>query len=228
MKIEEFINEILIGQIGLIQNIGKTQGKDCHYLSFLLICSGIEFLGSCLDEHDFHKVGLSRDRFKRAIVELFPPEYHKHAKTLYESLRCGIVHSALPKSDIGLTQEKESTKYGTRHLVEKINRLILISETFYTDFKNACEELKGRIRDGKLAYPKLQTDFFSVPGDKLPDPSRLNNTTSNNVVYSRDIVHQVTTFTMPVSGCNVDVTKESSEVPPTPQPPGKGNRPYKK
>lgn len=164
MKIAEFLDEILIGQIDLIQNIGKTGGKDCHFLSFSLICSGIEFLGACLDDNSFEKVGQSERRFKAALKELFPVQYHEHVDILYASLRCGLVHVALPQSNIGLTQEKESRKFGTKHLSKHSDRLILISECFFDDFKKACSEIKKRIGEGKLHHPKLLIDFFLVQG----------------------------------------------------------------
>lgn len=178
MKIDEFIDEMLVGQIGRIQDIGRIEGKDCHFLSFALICSGIEFLGACLDEKDFNESGLSEKRFKHAIEKLFSRKYRQYADILYSSLRCGIVHVALPKSDIGLTQDKERLIYGTEHLVKRADRLFLVSETFYKDFMSACEELKRKIQTGEISHPKLQTDFFSVPGEKLVGLSNCASTTS--------------------------------------------------
>jgi len=177
MKVTEFIDEYLVGQIGRIQDIGKRSGKDCHYLSFTLICCGIEFLGACLDSDPFDKPVRYGKRFKQAIKELFPVEYHKHDETLYKCLRCGIVHVALPKSNIGLTQKKESNKYGTKHLeVDHSGRLILVSETFYNDFKEACEGIKRKIKDGEIVDPKLQTELLSLPGNKFIDISGLVTT----------------------------------------------------
>lgn len=167
MKIDGFIDEILVGQIGRVQDIGKGGGKDCHYLSFTLICAGIEFLAACFDDHPFDEQGHSKKRFKCAIEELFPDKYYEHADKLYGSLRCGLAHVALPKSDIGLTQLKESEKFGTKHLVEHSERLTLISETFFSDFVSGCEKLKTKIKEGELTDTKLQGDFFSVPEEVL-------------------------------------------------------------
>jgi len=167
MNIHGFIDGILIGQISRIQDIGKDGGKDCHYLSFTLVCVGIEFLGACFDGHPFNEQGHSKVRFKRAITELFPANYHKHAQRLYTSLRNGLAHVALSKSDIGLTQIKESKLFGTKHLTMHSGRLILISEAFFDDFVSACEKLEEMIKRGELTNPKLHGDIFFVPGESL-------------------------------------------------------------
>ena len=67
MNISDFIQEVLIDQFKEIQ-----QNEENHYISFSLICQGIEFLGACLDSEPFLAKGLGAARFRRAIHDLFP------------------------------------------------------------------------------------------------------------------------------------------------------------
>ena len=53
MKISDFIQEVLIDPFREIQ-----QNEENHYISFSLICQGIEFLGACLDSEPFSAKGL--------------------------------------------------------------------------------------------------------------------------------------------------------------------------
>src|SRR5438309_2314671 len=64
------------------------------YMSFSLICSGIEFLGICLDaKSDWFKTGLTSVHFKHAIDNLFPDRYRLIKDRLYLEVRCGMMHS---------------------------------------------------------------------------------------------------------------------------------------
>jgi hypothetical protein len=53
MKISDFIQEVLMDPFREIQ-----QNEENHYISFGLICQGIEFLGACLDSEPFSAMGL--------------------------------------------------------------------------------------------------------------------------------------------------------------------------
>ncbi len=66
MEILDFIQKVLIDEFKEIQ-----QDEGHHYLSFSLICQGIEFLGACLDSEPFSAKGLGAPRFRRAIYDLF-------------------------------------------------------------------------------------------------------------------------------------------------------------
>jgi len=72
MTIIEFIRGVLISEFGDITDRHK-------YLSFGVISQGIELLGACLDEHEFDKQGVSRNRFDLALT-LFPDEYDEFGK----------------------------------------------------------------------------------------------------------------------------------------------------
>lgn len=65
MTIEWYIKNVLVKDLG---KMVFTPGL--QYLSFGVMGSMIEFLGAFYDNEDFHKQGLSRDRFSRAIQSL--------------------------------------------------------------------------------------------------------------------------------------------------------------
>lgn len=160
MTVVEFIEQVLKKEIGEIQTKGYP------YLSFQLIATGIELLGACTaDDYPFEERNLSGARFKYAITNYFSKEYNKHADTLYNSLRCGMVHFGVPKSKIGLTHEDESKNHSTNHLEKTNGRLVLVAEIFYKDFKSACDKVIKEIKDGTYTHKKLSNDFLNVPGD---------------------------------------------------------------
>jgi hypothetical protein len=165
MKILDFIQKILIDEFKEIQ-----QDKGHHYISFNLICQGIEFLGACLDSEPFSAKGLSTARFRRAIYDLFPTSYRKFNQgsgrpfDLYENLRCGLLHVILPESPLELIRRTEKTKFNVDHLVVKeirgINRLVLVLEDLFDDYEKACEEIIARISDGRLGGWKFAGDLL--------------------------------------------------------------------
>jgi hypothetical protein len=59
MNLLDFIGKVLIDELKEIQ-----QDEDHYYISFSLICQGIEFLGACLDSEPFSAKGLSAARFR--------------------------------------------------------------------------------------------------------------------------------------------------------------------
>ena len=150
MKISDFIQEVLIDKFKEIQ-----QNEENHYISFSLICQGIEFLGACLDSDPFSAKGLGAPRFRRAIYDLFPTAYHKFNQgsgkpfDLYEDLRCSLLHAILPGSQLALIRRSEKEKLHATHLevkeVQGIDRLVLVLEDLFDDYEKACREIISRI-----------------------------------------------------------------------------------
>jgi len=163
MKILDFIQNVLIDEFKRIQ-----QAEGHHYLSFSLICQGIEFLGACLDSEPFSAKGLSAARFRRAIYDLFQTSYREFNQgsgrpfDLYENLRCGLHHVILPESPIELIQRSEKAIFHANHLEVKeirgIHRLVLVSEDLFEDYEKACQEIIARISDGCLKGWKFVGD----------------------------------------------------------------------
>ncbi len=165
MRLSDFIQKVLIEEFREIQ-----QDEGHHYISFGLICQGIEFLGACLDSNPFSAKGLSAARFRRAIYDLFPTSYRTFNQgsgrpfDLYENLRCGLQHVILPESPIELIQQSEKEKFDVTHLEVKeirgIDRLVLVSEDLFDDYEEACKEIMARIRDGRLRGWKFAGDVL--------------------------------------------------------------------
>jgi len=142
---KNFILETLIEKIGRIVHVDA-------YLSFVLISSGIEFLGKCVDVNSkWGDEGLSKKQFKNAIEELFPESYHSLMDDLYSDLRCGLVHRITPGS-ISLTQngndQNGEIQYISHPYIKK-GRKILVVEYFYFDFVEACKKVLAKDFDEK-------------------------------------------------------------------------------
>lgn len=159
MNVKEFIEKVLINEFKEIQ-----QRHGYHYISFILISAGIEFLGSCMDSEAFSQPGLSERRFREAIDDLFPNGYDQynqksHKYDLYTNLRCGMLHVVIPMVNIELIQKAEMEKYDAEHLeiknIHGSDRLVLVSEELFEDFENACREVIRRIDAKELADPKV-------------------------------------------------------------------------
>lgn len=147
---KDYIKEILIGEIKDI--------VDRHaYLSFILICAGIEYLGICIDDTSgWSDKGKSGNHFKKAIEKLFPSHYKFLKNDLYSYLRCGMTHSQLP-GGYGLTELKDSFSKYEDHLI-KNNKLIVV-EYFYQDFVSACNKVI-KMNFGKLS--KMSKSFLKI------------------------------------------------------------------
>lgn len=162
MNVKEFINQVFLNEYRrLIHDYGF------HYISFSLVALGIEFLGACIDKHEFDKKWESRRRFKKAIKELFPPEYHPFINggdyDLYDNLRNGFAHQFRPGPKVGLTHKWESVQYGTEHLKKTHGQLVLVSEDLYKDFEAACKKVIGKIDNRSIEHQKVYNSFLSVP-----------------------------------------------------------------
>ena len=137
IKPKEYIRDVLISEIGDVVN-------QHSYLAFTLICSGIEFLGVCLDTNwHFHQPHASEHHFMLIIDTLFPERYQPIKQQLYSQLRCGITHCEL-SGHLRLIQvgnvQNEPLLY-EQYLTEKApsghTRAIII-EYLYFDFVQAC------------------------------------------------------------------------------------------
>ncbi len=163
-NLEWFIDTVLLGNI--VKMI-ETDGQ--HYLGFGTLGCAIEFIGACMDSDPFDKKELSRRRFESAIKTLFPAGYHPHATEskggydLFVQLRCGMAHIMRPQGKVGFTTLAESKQDGTSHLQVESNtgKLVLVSESLLSDFKDAVTALKTHMTAG--AYmKKLSDDYLTV------------------------------------------------------------------
>jgi len=167
MTVVDFIQKVLLEEFKQIQRDERH-----HYISFSLICQGIEFLGACLDSEPFSAKGLSAPRFRRAVYDLFPPSYHPFNQgsgkryDLYENLRCGLLHVILPGSHLELIRRSEKIESNVDHLEVKVirgmNRLVLVSEDLFEDYEKACQEIIARISNRRLTGWKFVGDLLST------------------------------------------------------------------
>lgn len=168
MNILDFIQKVLIDEFRKIQ---KDEGY--HYISAILICQGIEFLGACLDSEPFSAKGLSAPRFRRAIYDLFLTSYHKFNQgsrkplDLYENFRCSLFHVILPGSRLELVRRSENPDFNSHHLEVKeirgMNRLVLVLEDLYDDYEKACKEIIERMTEGRVRGWKVAGGFMINP-----------------------------------------------------------------
>jgi hypothetical protein len=164
MNLIQFIDHVLITEIDQIQN---EHGQH-KYISFGLMSQGIELLGSLGDKEEFNmdRPGESANRFNRGLNDFFGPEYRPYTDKnndhyLYKNLRCGLLHIVVPKAKIALGEiAKDKGIYEHLNIYEFTDgskRLVLLAETFYLDFKKACEQAIELIREGTIMakYPQL-------------------------------------------------------------------------
>lgn len=150
VTVREFIQNYLIDQIGDI--------KDRHpYFAFLLMAVGIEFLGKCQNSHDwddYGKVGPYKN-FEKGLT--IGPLQKYINRGLYGTLRNGLAHALLIKQGIKVSQGDYPNA--------------LNSDTFYADFKEACESVLnakdngcGKIltTDGIEIKKNLDATFFTI------------------------------------------------------------------
>src|ERR1035441_1892650 len=126
---KSFIQQVFLSEL---REIVYEHGY--HYLSFALICSGIEFLGKAADpEAIWRTYRAGGYHFKLALKKLMPG-YGNHSNLLYKSLRCSFAHGLIPGPPVGLTHRQESKKYATKHLHVSKGGFVIVVEDFYDDF----------------------------------------------------------------------------------------------
>lgn len=150
---KDFINDVLISEIGEIKN-GHP------YLAFGLICAGIEFLGKSLSDDPWHNHKREGFYFKKAIDEVLP-KYKSIKNDLYQDLRNGMAHILIPGSKIALSQMKhypDGDVSLNNHPFRQSGRHILLIEYFYSDFVEACREvIRRRVDSDKFMSKILDT-----------------------------------------------------------------------
>ncbi len=162
------LTDFIVGRIDDLEILINDTEKTSAYLKFQVIPQYIEFLGACLDHHDFDSIGKAKTRFKSIIEKYFDEKYKKHSDTLYLGFRCGMIHQLRPTCKIGLTTKKEANTDGTDHL-EKWNGydLILVLEELFDDLKVASEKVCKEIdtmqeEQNKQLEQKWKNAFITV------------------------------------------------------------------
>jgi len=148
MYAKEFIKHVLIDEI-------KDISERHPYLSFGLICLGIELIGKCdlIKYKDWHKIDHGK-AFKSGMKLMEKVDSRYATVDLKNELRNGFAHTLLPKSKIALGELKN----GVVHFSKGQNgQTILASEVLYQDFAKACQMIIGKDfpPDDKMNKPFL-------------------------------------------------------------------------
>ena len=158
------VNKILIEELKSI----IYDHKGSAYTKFLNLAISVEYIGACLDNHEFDKPKESEKRFNDAFKKLFDKKYHKYAKKssdiyFFEEFRCPFVHQLRPGKKIVLTHREESIREGTTHLGSiESGQLVLVLEDFFDDLEAAAKGLINQFEKGTLTNKKGEKHFISI------------------------------------------------------------------
>lgn len=156
----QFIKDVLVADIRTMQE------HELLYLSIIPLSAGIELLGALVRNREpLEENGHRKQRFDRAISDLFPSEYKRFIDrdpSLYVGLRCWGVHQ-LRLGGYGLLSAAEARSLCVKHLEERTGMVVLICETLFKDFEEACLKVVKRLQDGEIP----NEPFLWLPGDVL-------------------------------------------------------------
>lgn len=150
---KQFIKTVLIDQLGEVTKISA-------WLAFVLIGTGIEFLGKCIDAtaNDWDKERASSMNFNDAIRNLTGLKKYEtlierpDGFKLYTEFRCGLTHGMGPKGRVMLSSKDEA-----KNLTEFRGAVNFHIDELYADFKIACEEVIARNypTEDKMNKPRI-------------------------------------------------------------------------
>lgn len=154
MTARGIIENYLIGGIGKVVELNP-------YLAFILMASGIEFLGRCFFDDKWDEDKETDKYFSKALESLEPLKKYNNVQTnddkkktkpeLYKFFRCALVHSFMPGNIYKLSNESNN--------LESIPHIIGCRD-FYKDFKDACKlVINGEVNDIKK---KLDEDLIVI------------------------------------------------------------------
>jgi len=155
LSAKEFIQKVFIEETGRLVDAGF------YHFAFVIMAQGLETLGSFLDSKPLKAREQSKLRFSHAINRLMPKEYSQFNNNhrLYDQLRASLAHTFTTSKAIILTS-KNNLQFGKKHLNKIDDKLILVTEDFYNDFKKACLRLIDGMDKGKILDKKIKTDFY--------------------------------------------------------------------
>lgn len=153
-QIEEFLNEVIIGELGKLQHAGL------HYMHFVLMGQAIEVLGSFLDSKPMKAKGQSSRRFSNSVNRLFGGRYRllNDNYFLYDKLRNQMTHAFIPGCDLLLTDSQQSAGKW-QHLEYTDGRLVLLADVFYQDICKACMRLLEGLKTKKIKPKNIAFEY---------------------------------------------------------------------
>ena len=156
MTLEQYGDKLINEDLSKLVN-------DNPYFAFIVMSSAIEFIARCRRKlHNFHNKSNSGKRYVDAIDNLNSfakyrvynvPQGKGHTNKLYTTIRCGLLHAAMPNRGIILSSEHND-----------LPKNIVGCLSLYEDVKAAWEEIK---KDNQiLSY--LQSNKGIVISENLP------------------------------------------------------------
>lgn len=138
-----------------IEQTGRLAEAGFPDLAFLVIGQGIETMGAFLDKKPFRAPGQSRERFDKALKELFPPRYAalNGRDFLYRNLRSSLTHLSAGSPHLVLAAT-ESVSPG-QHLSIRDKKTILVLPHLLNDYRAAWEQIIRRLESGTLRTKPL-------------------------------------------------------------------------
>jgi len=148
-------------QTVFIDDIERLINAELYHFAFVIMAQGLETLGSFLDTKPLKARNQSKLRFSHAINKLMPREYANlnNNHRLYDQLRASLAHTFTSGKYVFLTS-RNNPEFGKHHLKEINEKLILVAEIFYTDFKKACIRLLDGMDKGIIADKKINEKFY--------------------------------------------------------------------
>ena len=136
VMVKDLIKDYYISELNVLSNKHP-------FTAFMVISCGIEFLGKCISsETDWFLGSHSKDHFNNALTKFGSlDKYSKIGKeydgkgndvSLYDIIRCGIIHSSIPKAGITITEENNNLpdEVGLKDLTK--------------DFIDACSDILNK------------------------------------------------------------------------------------
>lgn len=153
-RIEIFLNEVLIKELGKLQHVGLS------YMQFVIMGQAIEVLGGFLDQKPMKAKGQAAKRFSCGVNHLFGGKYRllNNKEYLYDKLRNQMVHTFIPGNDLLLLSEAANSG-NQKHLEIYDGRLVLVSEVFYRDICTACQRLLTALKEGRIKPKNIAFEY---------------------------------------------------------------------
>lgn len=153
-RIEDFLNKVIIEEIGKLQQAGLS------YMPFVIMGQAVEVLGGFLDQKPMKAKGQSAKRFAAGVNKLFGGRYRllNDNDYLYNKLRNQMTHTFIPGGDLILLSESENSK-GYKHLEIRDKKLIMISDVFYHDICLASARLLSSLKEGRLKPKNIAFEY---------------------------------------------------------------------
>lgn len=150
----DYIDQQLIGDLAKAVDAGAVA------VGFRGIGQGMVILGSFVDGHPVHAENQADHRFKEVLRCFFPTHYSVHNNpnsvcAFHEDLKYVMAAGLRKNARTVFLDRAQARIAGTSHLmtmdVDGREKLVLVLEDFFEDFKTACAHVKAYALSGARA-----------------------------------------------------------------------------